>query len=81
MIGMIILIAVVMTWGQIITSLPWLPPVGVAPENGATQSTTYTDSRRESQDNNNTRIMWMRGAARIQKQVFCCATDEGRFSK
>jgi len=53
---------------QIITSLPWLPPGGVAPENADNQSETGTDSRRDS-DNNNTRVMWMRGAARIQKQV------------
>ena len=53
---------------QVITSLPWLPPGAVTPENADEQPTRDIDSRNDT-ENNNTRIMWMRGAARIQKQV------------
>jgi len=48
--------------------LPWLPPVDVAPENVDEESPRDFDNRYDT-DNNNTRVMWMRGAARIQKQV------------
>jgi len=52
----------------VIASLPWFPPVGVAPENVGDQCERDADNR-NIQENNNTRVMWMRGAARIQKQV------------
>ena len=54
--------------GQVIASLPWFPPVDVAPENtGELAARDRSDSI--VPENNNTRVMWMRGAARIQKQV------------
>ena len=51
-----------------IASLPWFPPVDVAPENSGEQMERDGDDS-NGPENNNTRVMWMRGASRIQKQV------------
>jgi len=41
----------------------------VAPEGGGDQAERDPFDNRNVAENNNTRVMWMRGAARIQKQV------------
>ena len=43
--------------------------VDVAPEGGGDQAERDPFDNRNVAENNNTRVMWMRGAARIQKQV------------
>jgi len=43
--------------------------VDVAPEGGGDQVERDPFDNRNVAENNNTRVMWMRGAARIQKQV------------